>query len=106
MHPCFKKLIFDSHLFVYIKDSGAAILVSTPEYADMLEPIAIDLDLPFVVFDHMEPMRKNYYRGHFESQNMSLKRRALFIYTSGTTGKVSAHLSQTTSICSNLGISN
>jgi hypothetical protein len=55
----------------------------------MLEPIAIDLDLPFVVFDHMEPMGKNYYRGHFESQNMSLKRRALFIYTSGTTGKVS-----------------
>ncbi|XP_064466851.1 malonate--CoA ligase ACSF3, mitochondrial-like [Ornithodoros turicata] len=73
----------------YIKDSQSSVLVTTEEYADRLQPISKDLDLPIVVTDlesavleDIMPITKQV----LEDWKRMKKKNAQILYTSGTTG--------------------
>lgn len=76
-----------SVLEYYIKDSQSALLVSTKAYADSLQPIAKELDLPLVVIDEV-PKTETFSASKQKSDEWKrLKHRdAQILYTSGTTG--------------------
>lgn len=76
-----------SVLEYYIRDSQSSLLVSTKTYADHLQPIARELDLPLVVLD--EEVKKETYTASKQKTEewKRLKHKdAQILYTSGTTG--------------------
>lgn len=76
-----------SVLEYYIKDSQSALLVSTKAYADSLQPIAKELDLPLVVIDEV-PKTETFAASKQKAEEWKrLKHKdAQILYTSGTTG--------------------
>lgn len=76
-----------SVLEYYIKDSQSALLVSTRAYADSLQPIAKELDLPLVVIDEV-PKTETFAASKQKAEEWKrLKHKdAQILYTSGTTG--------------------
>lgn len=76
-----------SVLEYYIKDSQSALLVSTKAYADSLQPIAKELDLPLVIIDEV-PKTETFVASKQKAEEWKrLKHKdAQILYTSGTTG--------------------
>ncbi|XP_077503153.1 malonate--CoA ligase ACSF3, mitochondrial-like [Amblyomma americanum] len=77
-----------SVLEYYIKDSQSALLVSTKAYADRLQPIAKELDLPLVVLDEDVKKETGFTPSKQKTDEWKrLKHKdAQILYTSGTTG--------------------
>ncbi|XP_037283434.1 malonate--CoA ligase ACSF3, mitochondrial [Rhipicephalus microplus] len=76
-----------SVLEYYIRDSQSSLLVSTKTYADHLQPIARELDLPLVVLG--EEVKKETYtasKQKMEEWKRLKHKDAQILYTSGTTG--------------------
>ncbi|XP_015524263.1 malonate--CoA ligase ACSF3, mitochondrial [Neodiprion lecontei] len=94
-----------SILEYYITDSDAKVLVTTPQFLPLVEPIAKSSNRQLIVLDDTLRMlalkfdgKKANNRGHFEYEIGDLPEagmdgdfynnsNALFVYTSGTTGK-------------------
>lgn len=72
----------------YIRDSQSALLVSTKTYADRLQPIAKELDLPLVILDESVKKESGFTPSKQKTEEWKrLKHKdAQIIYTSGTTG--------------------
>lgn len=89
----------------YIKDSDAKVLITTPQFLPLVEPIAKSSNRQLIVLDDTLRMlamkldgKQGNNKGHFEFESGELPEAgldgnfysnndALFIYTSGTTGK-------------------
>jgi malonyl-CoA/methylmalonyl-CoA synthetase len=63
-----------------IRHSDASILIANPDFADLLRPIAQDLQLPLILTTDSLPTSDRL-------PDIAPSRRALMLYTSGTTGK-------------------
>ncbi|EEC15359.1 acyl-CoA synthetase, putative [Ixodes scapularis] len=71
----------------YIKDSQSAALVATADFADRLQPIATDLNLPLLVLDSKDTTGDIDIPKQKAEEWKRLKHKdAQILYTSGTTG--------------------
>ncbi len=78
-----------------IENSDAEILIVSPEYADLLEPLAIEKGLRFIVLGTDDLDKKALGTEGVALPNIDENRRAMILYTSGTTnlpkGVVTTH---------------
>ena len=70
-----------------LDDSGVALAIASPEYADRLEPLAAARQIPFLTPTELLNPPAEYRVPSTECRAPSAEHRALMVYTSGTTGR-------------------
>eukprot|EP01134_Creolimax_fragrantissima_P001489 CFRG1489T1 len=77
-----------------IRDSNASLVVSHPDYENILRPIAKSIGIPFIgLSSYVDEWKNGRYDTTSVQSERSPAKNALIIYTSGTTGKPKGVLS-------------